>query len=308
MKKLSVVLAIVLALSCFTMFASAANFNVTLTAKGGETADVTFTQAEGKVSDKDILAKATVVKGYEAVAVEKDNVVLKEVEITEDTTLTVVYAKIPTITITVNFKANENLYKEQPAEGGKVDGNPYVPAPITIEYTGKAGTTLKAADILAAVKDDPKFKEAVAKGVITLEEVVDETAPDAVKNFKSVELENDTAYAFDTYATVASVENLAAVLGTELGKINWGSIANANVSVINQIIAGSKAAIESLVNADWPDAGKKAEEPAADADAPAADAAATETPNTGVGAVAGAAVIVLALSATTAVVLRKKED
>lgn len=307
MKKLSVVLAIVLALSCFAMFASAANYNVTLTAKGGETADVVFTQAEGKVADKDILAKATVVKGYEAVAVEKDNVVLKEVDITEDTTLTVVYAKIPTITITVNFKANENVYKEQPAEGGKVDGNPYVPAPITIEYTGKAGTTLKAADILAAVKEDPKFKEAVARGVITLEEVVDETAPVAEKNFKSVELENDTAYAFDTYATVASVENLATVLGTELGKINWGSIANANVSVINQIIAGSKAAIESLVNADWPDAGKKAEEPAANADAPAADAA-TETPNTGVGAVAGAAVIVLALSATTAVVLRKKED
>ena len=177
-----------------------------------------------------------------------------------------------------------------------------------IQFIGKEGTVVKAADIIAAVKDDYRYKEAVKANVVTIDDVVTMTAPESIYNFKNVELKADETYNFTVTVTVDSIGNLAETIGSSVGKINWGSIADANISVLNSIIGAVKGATASLAKADWPDT-KAAKADAKDA-APAADTNAnvTETPNTGVGAVAGAAVIVLALSATTAVVLHKKED
>ena len=58
MKKLSIVLAVVFALSCFSLFAFAADYSVTLNDYDTSSFIGSFTQAEGDVSVASILAQA----------------------------------------------------------------------------------------------------------------------------------------------------------------------------------------------------------------------------------------------------------
>lgn len=385
MKKLSIVLAVVFALSCFSLFAFAADYSVTLNdydtssfigsftqaegdvsvasilaqapAVSGKTAKAvydaskvqilsattisadttlyikyeadapttvtvtlncvdkngaplsfkgnnTFSQATGTVSAASILAKAPAVENYEAVSVkDASGVILDTATVTEDTTFTVVYSALPEVKITVHFESTlPTIEKNMPA-----DYTIPTPEDVVIYYRAKIGTVLTAADVLETVKDNERFKELVSKGVIELKDTVLETAPQQ-GIFKSEKLEGDTVYQLQVTGVVSNMENLAKVIGKSLGNIDWGTLANANMTVINEIMHGAKAALDSILSADAP-ASSDAAPAAADSNTDAAgNAAVTETPDTGVGAVAGAAVIVLALSATTAVILRKKED
>lgn len=182
--------------------------------------------------------------------------------------------------------------------------------PIVLNYDAVPGATLKAEDILNAVKSRLGDEAVDTDNYVISETVVafDDVDLDGEKNnkyaFTSTKVVAGETYNFEVYANeIDHVANLANTIGEQLAKIDWAGITKANVTLINQIINGTKAAIDSLVNAEWPEADKKDE---------AKDETTTvetvETPDTGVSAVAGAAVVVLALSATTAVVLRKKED
>lgn len=182
--------------------------------------------------------------------------------------------------------------------------------PIVLNYDAVPGATLKAEDILNAVKSRLGDEAVDTDNYVISETVVafDDVDLDGEKNnkyaFTSTKVVAGETYNFEVYANeIDHVANLANTIGEQLAKIDWAGITKANVALINQIINGTKAAIDSLVNAEWPEADKKDE---------AKDETTTvetvETPDTGVSAVAGAAVVVLALSATTAVVLRKKED
>ncbi len=178
----------------------------------------------------------------------------------------------------------------------------------TLNYEAAPGTTLTAADILAAVKSRLGDEQVDLDEYVLNETVVayddvnaDGVAADPYK-FTSVKVVAGAEYKFDVSAhEIDDVKNLAVTIGEQLAKIDWAGIAKANVALINQLINGGKAAIDSLVNAEWPEADKAEKEETTTVET-------VETPDTGVSAVAGAAVVVLALSATTAVVLRKKED
>ncbi len=131
-----------------------------------------------------------------------------------------------------------------------------------------------------------------------------------VYNFTGTTIKAGETYEYHVFATEINDINAFA---EQLAKLDWAGIAKANVTLYNQIIAGTKAAVEALVKGiESVDGADKKDDAAADKkDEAAADnktEAPAETPDTGVSAVAGAAVVVLALSATTAVVLRKKED
>ena len=177
--------------------------------------------------------------------------------------------------------------------------------PIVLNYDATPGATLKAADILAAVKEDVDTENyAIAEEVIAYDDVNADGVADNPYKFTDVKVVSGASYEFKVVAyEIDHVANLSNTIGEQLAKIDWKGIVGANVTLINQLINASKAAIDSLVNAEWPDADKKDE-----AKDETTTAATVETPDTGVSAVAGAAVVVLALSATTAVVLRKKED
>lgn len=240
MKKLSIVLALIMALSCFSLTAFAADESTT------EAAATTEAAKAAKV---------------------KINVVL------------------------VDLENNE-------AE------------PIVLNYDATPGATLKAADILNAVKSRLGDEEvdvenyAIAEEVIAYDDVDADGVADDPYKFTDVKVVSGASYEFKVVAyEIDHVANLSNTIGEQLAKIDWKGIVGANVTLINQLINASKAAIDSLVNAEWPDADKKDE-----AKDETTTAATVETPDTGVSAVAGAAVVVLALSATTAVVLRKKED
>ena len=240
MKKLSIVLALIMALSCFSLTAFAADESTT------EAAATTEAAQAAKV---------------------KINVVL------------------------VDLENNE-------AE------------PIVLNYDATPGATLKAADILAAVKSRLGDEEvdvenyAIAEEVIAYDDVDADGVADDPYKFTDVKVVSGASYEFKVVAyEIDHIANLSNTIGEQLAKIDWKGIVGANVTLINQLINASKAAIDSLVNAEWPDADKKDE-----AKDETTTAATVETPDTGVSAVAGAAVVVLALSATTAVVLRKKED
>lgn len=182
--------------------------------------------------------------------------------------------------------------------------------PIVLNYDATPGATLKAADILNAVKSRLGDEEvdtenyAIAEEVIAYDDVDADGVADDPYKFTDVKVVSGASYEFKVVAyEIDHIANLSNTIGEQLAKIDWKGIAGANVTLINQLINASKAAIDSLVNAEWPDADKKDE-----AKDETTTAATVETPDTGVSAVAGAAVVVLALSATTAVVLRKKED
>lgn len=182
--------------------------------------------------------------------------------------------------------------------------------PIVLNYDAVPGATLKAEDILNAVKSRLGDEAVDTDNYVISETVVafDDVDLDGEKNnkyaFTSTKVVAGETYNFEVYANeIDHVANLANTIGEQLAKIDWAGITKANVALINQIINGTKAAIDSLVNAEWPEADKKEE-----ATTETTTVETVETPDTGVSAVAGAAVVVLALSATTAVVLRKKED
>ncbi len=247
MKKLSIVLALIMALSCFSLTAFAADESTTA-------AETTTAAQPGKV------------------------------------------------VIGVNlFDLEGNLV---PSEDGK-------PNTITLNYDAVPGAKLTAADIINAVKirlgeeEVDLTKYALNETVVAYDDVDADGAVDNPYNFTETKVVGGQEYYFVVAATEIDYEAvLAETIGEQLAKIDWAGIAKANVTLINQLITASKAAIDSLVNAEWPDAAKKDETTTAET----TTAATEETPDTGVSAVAGAAVVVLALSATTAVVLRKKED
>ena len=244
MKKLSIVLALIMALSCFSLTAFAAD-------------ETTTAAAETTTAAKDP-------------------------------------AKVKINVVLVDLENNE-------AE------------PIVLNYDATPGAKLTAADVLNAVKsrrdnqgnaivDTEKY--VIAEEVIAYDDVDLDGAIDDPYKFTETKVVSGASYEFKVVAyEIDQVKALSNTIGEQLAKIDWKGIAGANVTLINQLINASKAAIDSLVNAEWPDADKKDE-----AKDETTTAATVETPDTGVSAVAGAAVVVLALSATTAVVLRKKED
>ena len=182
--------------------------------------------------------------------------------------------------------------------------------PIVLNYDAVPGAKLTATDILNAVKSRLGDEEvdtenyAIAEEVIAYDDVDADGAADDPYKFTETKVVSGASYEFKVVAyEIDHVANLSNTIGEQLAKIDWKGIVGANVTLINQLITASKAAIDSLVNAEWPDADKKDE-----TTTEATTAATEETPDTGVSAVAGAAVVVLALSATTAAVLRKKED
>ncbi len=187
---------------------------------------------------------------------------------------------------------------------------------IELELEGyKVGDTIKSETIIKTVKarvnafgdkiiDTEKF---VVSPVVVLKDYKSDEGIEV----ESVTFGNGRTYDFYVYVfEINPVENLAQVAATELaGKVDWKGVASANTALINQIINGAKAAADSLAEADYPEIGeKKTEDAAKKADGAVKGEKVVRTPDTGASAVAGVAVVVLALSATTAVVLRKKED
>ncbi len=244
MKKLSIVLALIMALSCFSLTAFAADETTTAAA--------------------------------------------------ETTTAAKEPAKVKINVVLVDLESNEA-------------------DPIVLNYDAVPGAKLTATDVLEAVKsrrdeqgnaliDTEKY--VIAEEVIAYDDVDLDGAIDDPYKFTETKVVGGKSYEFKVLAyEIDQVKALSNTIGEQLAKIDWKGIAGANVTLINQLITASKAAIDSLVNAEWPDADKKDEATTAET-----TTAVTETPDTGVSAAAGVAVVVLALSATTAVVLRKKED
>lgn len=257
MKKLSIVLALIMALSCFSLTAFAADETTTAAA------ETTTAAQPGKV------------------------------------------------VIGVNlFDLEGNLLKYDEKGNLVPNTNEVKPNTITLNFDAVPGAKLTAADILEAVKarlgkeEVDLTKYALNETVVAYDDVDADGKVDNPYNFKETKVVGGQEYYFVVAATEIDYEAvLGNTIGEQLAKIDWKGIAGANVTLINQLINASKAAIDSLVNAEWPDADKKDE-----AKDETTTAATVETPDTGVSAVAGAAVVVLALSATTAVVLRKKED
>lgn len=272
MKKLSIILALIMALSCFSVTA--------------------FAQEEASSTEPASVEESSVAEESSAPAVEDESSTAPTVN--DDTTTTTAAA---TTTVAAPATVIVNIVLE------KLDGSE---EKFSYTYSMKAGTVLKAEDVLAAAKS--RLDEN-GKAILDTEEYVISEAVIAEDAYGKYVFNKTTVDAGETYEyTVCAVEiddvkNLAVTIGEQLAKLDWGGIAKANVALWNQIINGTKAAVDSLVNAEWPTAEDKAEATEA-----TTVAAAEETPDTGVSAVAGAAVVVLALSATTAVVLRKKED
>lgn len=326
MKKLSIVLAIIMALSCFCFTAFAAvGDDCDYTALDGAIAKATLKDTTKYTTDsasafKTAFDAAKEVKKLALKVDEKgDNqktiddatkalndaiagLVEKTTAAPKETT-TAAPVKVTVHVIATDMNGN-------PIENG------IYPYDLPLEGY-KAGDTIKSEAIIKTVKARVLDKE-VGNNVIDTEKFV--VSPVVVlKDYKSdegIEVEsvtfgNGRTYDFYVYIfEINPVENLAQVAATELaGKVDWKGVASANTALINQIINGAKAAADSLADADYPEIGeKKTEEAAKKADGAVKGEKVVRTPDTGASAVAGVAVVVLALSATTAVVLRKKED
>lgn len=194
-----------------------------------------------------------------------------------------------------------------------------------VTYRVKAGSTLTAKDILAivsqaAVNEDGKpvmvldgtefvLNEKVFLGKVTTKEengkttITDVTVQNPTSMGSEVLDDPKTIYGYVCYAAeIDDVDNFAQVAASELGGYNWAGVAKANVTLINELIKGFRAAVDSVIK-DTDSLGKTEKAAAVNG-----TTAARTSPKTGASAVAGVAVVVLALSATTAVVLRKKED
>lgn len=195
--------------------------------------------------------------------------------------------------------------KWQNLEGSKLEPK----ADVELKYDAIPGVELTAAQIIKAVKDrlDDKGNKLVDAEEYVISETVHGYDVNGKYEFKSLVVESGAEYKFDVYAVeINDVEVFASVLAEEAASLPWGDIAAANVTLINQIINGFKAAIGSI-NSNLPEKEVESEALVEPTTAEAAEEVET-TPDTGASAVAGAAVVVLALSAATAVVLRKKED
>lgn len=184
-----------------------------------------------------------------------------------------------------------------------------------ISYRAPKGTKLTAKDILnvvsnAAVNEYGKpvmvldGKEFVLNDNVFLGDYVDGDVvlqnPTAMGSQVIGETVDDS-YAYICYAAeIDDVDNFAQVAASELGGYKWDGVAKANVTLINELIKGFRAAVDSVIK-DTANLDKSEK-------AVNGTTAASKSPATGASAVAGVAVVVLALSATTAVVLRKKED
>lgn len=327
MKKLSIVLALIMALSCFCFTAFAAE---------GDDCDYTALNAAIVKAGKVEKAKYTTdsVKALEN-ALKAANEVKEDLKVDEEgknqKTIDDAAAALNKAITDLKEKPSETTTAKETTTAAPVEvtvyviatdmnGNPIENAiyPYDLPLEGyKVGDTIKSEAIIKTVKARVLDKE-VGNNVIDTEKFV--VSPVVVlKDYKSdegIEVEsvtfgNGRSYEFYVYIfEINPVENLAQVAATEVaGHVDWKGIASANTALINQVINGAKAAADSLAKADYPEIGeKKTEEAAKKAEGAVKGEKVVRTPDTGASAVAGVAVVVLALSATTAVVLRKKED
>ena len=114
-------------------------------------------------------------------------------------------------------------------------------------------------------------------------------------------------YGFICYAAeIDDVENFALVAASQLGGFQWNGVAKANVALVNEIIKGFNSAAD-VVAEELP-AAVASNKAAENGKAVNGTTATSTSPKTGTSAVAGVAIVVLALATTTTVVLRKKED
>lgn len=327
MKKLSIILALIMALSCFcfTAFAAegdacdytalnAAIAEATLkdTTKYTDDSVKTFKTAfdAAKAVDRELKVdeKGDNQKKIDEAAAALDKAIKDLKEKPSETTTAKETTTAAPVKVTVHVIATD------------MNGNPIKNGiyPYDLPLDGyKVGDTIKSEAIIKTVKARVLDKE-VGNNVIDTEKFV--VSPVVVlKDYESnegIEVEsvtfgNGRTYDFYVYVfEIDPVENLAQVAATELaGKVDWKGVASANTALINQIINGAKSAADSLAKADYPEIGeKKTEDAAKKADGAVKGEKVVRTPDTGASAVAGVAVVVLALSATTAVVLRKKED
>lgn len=331
MKKLSIVLALIMALSCFCFTAFAAvgddcdytdlnnaivaatkidtkKYTVATVNAFEEAFDAAKAVEEGLKVDAEGKNQAKI--DAAAIALEDAIAGLKEKPTSNTTTTT---TQKPTTTKAAPVKVNVTVVAKD------INGNDIASGrfPYSLELNGyTVGSTIKAETIINLVK--AKVDATGTKIIDTEEFVVSDVVvlKDAIgtdgTEVTSVTLGNDRAsYDFVVYIfEINDVENLAQVAATELaGKVDWKGIASANTGLINQVINGAKAAADSLAKADYPEIGEKKTEDAANKSAGSVKGdKVVMTPKTGASAAAGVAVVVLALSATTAVVLRKKED
>lgn len=195
---------------------------------------------------------------------------------------------------------------------------------VTIRYRAEKGTKITPEFITNIVKQAAtvKVKDDVEQPVLVLDEteyvlnpkvflgdyngsevILQANGPSSLGSQPLGEDEGDNNYAYVCYAMeIDDVDNFAQVAASELGGYNWDGVAKANVTLINELIKGFRAAVDSVIK-DTDSLGKTEKAAAVNG-----TTAARTSPKTGASAVAGVAVVVLALSATTAVVLRKKED
>jgi|GEM_PF-4431390 len=317
MKKLSIVLAIIMALSCFCFTAFAATEDESTEAPAVKDCDYEALDAAIKAAAKVDTTKYTEdsVKAFEE-ALDAANAIARDLTVDtagknqkkiDDAAKALSTAtkglKEKPIPVKVNV---DIIWKNLEGEEVRV-------YPLALEgYT--VGGSISADEILDTVKarvysDGSKIidtEEYVVSDVVVLRDVV---GSDGSEFSGSVELTR-TEYNFAVFVfEINDVENLAQVAATELaGNVDWKGIASANVGLINQVIKGAQAAADSLANADYPEIGEDKTAEATTKAGSVKGASVAKTPNTGASAVAGVAVVVLALSATTAVVLRKKED
>ena len=292
MKKLSIVLALIMALSCFSVTAFAEEeVSSTEAATVEETTEATTVEETTEAAT----VEETTEEATAAPEVTETTVAPEVTDTTAATTAAATTTVADPATVIINIVLKKVDLSEET---------------LTYTYSMKAGTTLTAADVLAAAKGR---LDAEGNAILDTEEYVVSDVVMAEDAYGKYAFNKTTVDAGETYeytvcaTEIDDVKNLAVTFGEQLAKLDWGGIAEANVALWNQIISGTKAAIESLVNAEWPECSTAAADEATSVVADVTDAG-EDLPKTGVSAVAGAAVVVLALSATTAVVLRKKED
>lgn len=320
MKKLSIVLAIIMALSCFCFTAFAAVGDecdyTALESAIGKATVITDTTKYTTDSAKAFKTAFDAAKAVKDLALKVDEAGENQKTIDEATkALNDAMAGLEEKTSATTKPATTAAPVQVNVDivWKNLNGDEVRVYPLALEgYT--VGSSISADEILKTVKarvDANGVKiidteEYVVSDVVVLRDVV---GSDGSEFSGTVKLTR-TKYDFVVYVfEINDIENLAQVAATELaGNVDWKGIASANVGLINQVIKGAQAAADSLANADYPEIGADKTAEATTKAGSVKGASVAKTPNTGASAVAGVAVVVLALSATTAVVLRKKED
>lgn len=258
MKKLSIILALFMALFCFSITAFAADESTTET----------------------ITETTTVAATTEAS--------------TNTTTVPTIKGEPARVEITIVLE--------------KLDGTTEEFGPFAYEMA--SGSTLTAANIRDAAKTrlDEEGKAVIDTEEYVISDVVIAVDDSGKYAFEKLTAEPKATYEFIVCAVeIDDVKNLATTIGEQLAKLDWNGIVAANGTLLTQIINGTKAAIDSLVNAEWPEH-SKGDETTTAVEESTSVLEEVATPDTGVSAVAGAAVATLALSTITAVALRKREN